>query len=136
MSLSPWPWRNHTAASDARTVSSLARTVPVLERTIPSLAHSVPSLARTVPSLARTVLKPSVLQPRARSTRRQRQLVLTDGGWWTGRAVEKKHPFWKFLENCPIFFPDCFCSPQKSSKHIFRNIPNWKIWKFFHSKIA
>ena len=42
-----------------------------------SLARTVPSLARTVPSLARTVLKPSVLQQRG--TRRQRQLVLTDG---------------------------------------------------------
>ena len=40
------------------------------------------SLARTVPSLARTVLKPSVLQPRG--TRRQRQLVLTDGMGWDG----------------------------------------------------
>ena len=37
------------------------------------------SLARTAPSLARTVLKPSVLQQRG--TRRQRQLVVTDGGW-------------------------------------------------------
>ena len=45
-----------------------------------SLARTVPSLARTVPSLARTVLKPSVLQQRG--TRRQRQLVVTDGGWW------------------------------------------------------
>ena len=45
-----------------------------------SLARTVPSLARTVPSLARTVLKPSVLQQRG--TRRQRQLVLTDG--WDG----------------------------------------------------
>ena len=46
-----------------------------------SLARTVPSLARTVPSLARTVLKPSVLPQRG--TRRQRQLVLTDGmdGW-------------------------------------------------------
>ena len=46
-----------------------------------SLARTIPSLARTVPSLARTVLKPSVLQQRG--TRRQRQLVLTDGmdGW-------------------------------------------------------
>ena len=34
-------------------------------------------LPSTVASLARTVLKPSVLQPRG--TRRQRQLVLTDG---------------------------------------------------------
>ena len=42
-----------------------------------SLARTVPSLARTVPSLARTVLKPSVLQQRG--TRRQRQLVVTDG---------------------------------------------------------
>ena len=42
-----------------------------------SLARTVPSLARTVPSLARTVLKPSVLPQRG--TRRQRQLVLTDG---------------------------------------------------------
>ena len=45
-----------------------------------SLARTVPSLARTVPSLARTVLKPSVLPQRG--TRRQRQLVVTDGGWW------------------------------------------------------
>ena len=47
-----------------------------------SLARTVPSLARTVPSLARTVLKPSVLQQRG--TRRQRQLVLTDGMGWDG----------------------------------------------------
>ena len=40
------------------------------------------SLAHTVPSLARTVLKPSVLQQRG--TRRQRQLVLTDGMGWMG----------------------------------------------------
>ena len=47
-----------------------------------SLARTVPSLARTVPSLARTVLKPSVLPQRG--TRRQRQLVLTDGMGWDG----------------------------------------------------
>ena len=39
--------------------------------------HPPACLARTVPSLARTVLKPSVLPQRG--TRRQRQLVLTDG---------------------------------------------------------
>ena len=55
-----------------------------------SLARTIPSLARTVPSLARTVLKPSVLPQRG--TRRQRQLVLTDGMdgmvWmgWDGRV--------------------------------------------------
>ena len=60
-----------------------------LPRTVASLARTVPSLARIVPSLARTVLKPSVLPQRG--TRRQRQLVLTDGGmgWmgWMGRMV-------------------------------------------------
>ena len=50
-----------------------------------SLARTVPSLARTVPSLARTVLKPSVLPQRG--TRRQRQLVLTDGMGWMGWMV-------------------------------------------------
>ena len=55
--------------------------------TCASFARTVPSLARTVPSLARTVLKPSVLPQRG--TRRQRQLVLTDGGWdgWDGRST-------------------------------------------------
>ena len=53
-----------------------------------SLARTVPSLARTVPSLARTVLKPSVLQQRG--TRRQRQLVVTDGGGGCGLVVEKR----------------------------------------------
>ena len=49
-----------------------------------SLARTVPSLARTVPSFARTVLKPSVLQQRG--TRRQRQLVVTDGVDGMGRT--------------------------------------------------
>ena len=68
-----------------------------------SLARTIPSLARNVPSLARTVLKPSVLQQRG--TRRQRQLVVTDGGvgWWMvdgGGWVEKK--FFNFSQNLHI----------------------------------
>ena len=64
-----------------------------------SLARTVPSLARTVPSLARTVLKPSVLPQRG--TRRQRQLVVTDG-WMVvdGGWVEKK--FFDFSQNLHI----------------------------------
>ena len=68
-----------------------------------SLARTVPSLARTVPSLARTVLKPSVLQPRG--TRRQRQLVLTDGmdGWTVAQLF-----FCPYLENYLIIIPNFF----------------------------
>ena len=65
------------------TCASFAR--PSLPNTVASLARTIPSLARTVPSLARTVLKPSVLQQRG--TRRQRQLVLTDGMDGMGRTV-------------------------------------------------
>ena len=67
------------------TCASFAR--PSLPNTVASLARTIPSLARTVPSLARNVLKPSVLQQRG--TRRQRQLVLTDGtdGRMDGRSV-------------------------------------------------
>ena len=62
-----------------------------------SLARTVPSLARTVPSLARTVLKPSVLPQRG--TRRQRQLVLTDGMGWMGRMVGPLFFFAHILKN-------------------------------------
>ena len=72
-----------------------------------SLARTVPSLARTVPSLARTVLKPSVLPQRG--TRRQRQLVLTDGmdgmdGW----SVHFFFP--SYLENYLIIISNFFCN--------------------------
>ena len=60
-----------------------------------SLARTVPSLARTVPSLARTVLKPSVLQQRG--TRRQRQLVLTDG-WMGLNGMEWDRMGWSEME--------------------------------------
>ena len=63
-----------------------------------SLARTVPSLARTVPSLARTVLKPSVLQQRG--TRRQRQLVLTDGMGWDGMG-------WDGMDGSVHFFFCC-----------------------------
>ena len=66
-----------------------------------SLARTVPSLARTVPSLARTVLKPSVLPQRG--TRRQRQLVVTDGvgGWWWMDGWAEKN-FSDFSQNLHI----------------------------------
>ena len=66
-----------------------------------SLARTVPSLARTVPSLARTVLKPSVLPQRG--TRRQRQLVLTDG--MDGRST---FFFCSYLANYLIIVPNFF----------------------------
>ena len=76
-----------------------------------SLARTVPSLARTVPSLARTVLKPFVLPQRG--TRRQRQLVLTDG--WDGmdgmgRVVGPLFFFCLYLENYLIIIPNFFCN--------------------------
>ena len=46
------------------------------------------------------------------------------GGWDTGCPIggRKKQPLWKYLENCSIFFPDCFWSPQKSFEDIFFGI--------------
>ena len=71
-----------------------------------SLARTVPSLARIVPSLARTVLKRSVLPQRG--TRRQRQLVLTDG--MDGMDGSVHFFFCSYLENYLIIFHNFFCN--------------------------
>ena len=90
-----------------------------------SLARTVPSLARTVPSLARTVLKPSVLPQRG--TRRQRQLVLTDGmdgmGWmgWDGMGWDGRSTFFfgPYLKNYYIIFLNYLRSFRYLFFHIF-----------------
>ena len=46
----------------------------------------------------------------------------------------KKQPFRKYLKNYSIYFPNCFCAPQKSFEDIFWNVPNWKNLKFFQYK--
>ena len=69
-------------------------------------------------------------------------LMVVDGsGWWWwmghGRHIvcqKKKQPFQNYLKNFSIFFPNCFCAPQKSLEDIFWNVTNWKNSKFTNKK--
>ena len=66
--------------------------MPSVARTVPSLARTLPGLTRTVLSHVRTVPRLAFLQPRG--TRRQRQLVLTDGMGWDGMDGSVHFFFW------------------------------------------